>query len=218
MVYFPSSHAGLAAYRKLREFRRLHETRYNLEDITEKEGKQAGTLYPRKKRGRILMNQKANSVADLAAVLWQQERGPSEERVANAQRRMKRVEHLKMQKARPGKANKNPLDVKGELQGVEGVYVRWADLLDAEYADTWPEAVVHDTLQKSRHTAAWPVVQNEEEVKQQKAVKKEQKAVVEVSKEEQQERIKKQRDSRPEWRVWIDSFIPWKSPAKAPKF
>lgn len=158
MVHFPSPHAGLAAYRKLREFRRLHETTYNLEDITEKEGKFAGQLYPTKMRGRVLMNQKANSVADLAAVLWQQEIGPSEDRVANAERRMKRTERLKRQKGE-SKVKKNPLDVEKELQGVEGVYVRWADVLDAEYAETWPEGVVHDRLQKSRHTAAWPVLE-----------------------------------------------------------
>ena len=155
MVDFPSPHAGLAAYRKLREFRRLHETFYNLEDIQEKNGKHAGTLYPTKKRGRILMNQKANSIADLAAVLLQQERGPSEDRVRNAETRMRLVERLRKQKGE-SKVKKQPLDVRKELQGVKGVCVRWADMLDAEYAETWPQDVVHDELLKSRHTAAWP--------------------------------------------------------------
>ena len=163
MVYFPSPHAGLAAYRKLREFRRRHETQYPLSVITETAGKQAGCLYPKKKRGKVLMNQKANSIADLAAVLWQQEQGPSERRIEQAERRIRRAESLKRVK---GESNvkENPVDVGKELQGVEGVSVRWADLLDAEFAETWPEAVVHDTLQKSRHTAAWPVKEIIDEV------------------------------------------------------
>ena len=155
MVYFPSPHAGLAAYRKLREFRRLHELEYPLSTITETEGKHAGKLYPTKKRGRILMDQKANSVADLAAVLLQQEQGPSEERVDSAERRIRRAESLKRMKGERN-VKKDPVDVEEEMKGVDGVQVRWADLSNAEFAETWPEGVVHDTLQKSRHTVAWP--------------------------------------------------------------
>jgi len=160
MVYFPSHHAGLDAYRKLREFRRLHETSYDLEDITDKVGKYAGSLYPIKKRGRILMNQKANSIADLAAVLLQQEEGPSEEKLERQARRFKRVEGLKRQKG-PHKVKQDPVDVGKEMGGVEGVCVRWADMLDLEFAETWPEAVEHDELKKNRHTAAWPVLGEE---------------------------------------------------------
>ncbi|KAL6721731.1 hypothetical protein ACLMJK_000836 [Lecanora helva] len=154
MVYFPSPHAGLAAYRKLREFRRLHETTSNLEDFEKN--------CPRKKRGRELMNQKANSIADLAAVLLQQEKGPSEGRVRSAETRMAIVERLKKQKGEK-KVKKNPLDVKKELEGVDGVIVRWADLYDTEYASAWPDAVKHDELLKNRHTAAWPVKEEEDE-------------------------------------------------------
>lgn len=155
MVYFPSHHAGLAAYRKLREFRRLHELNYPLETITETEGKFKGNLFGTKKRGKVLMNQKANSVADLAAVLLQQERGPTERRIATAERRQRRVAKLKMQKGED-KVKKRPLDVEKELAGVEGVMVRWVDIQDAEFAETWPEAVVHGGLERSRYTAAFP--------------------------------------------------------------
>lgn len=158
MIYFPSPHAGLAAYRKLREFRRLHETTYDLADITETTGKHKGSLLPTKKRGKVLMNQKANSIADMAAVLLLQEQGPSEERIMNAERRRRRAERLKEIKGED-KVKKAPLDVLAEMGGVEGVMVRWADMLDAEYAETWPEAVVHDGLDISRYTAAFPVVE-----------------------------------------------------------
>lgn len=167
MVYFPSPHTGLAAFRKLREFRILHETRYPLDIITETEGRWKGSLLPKKRRGKVLMDQKANSVADLAAVLQLQEQGPSEERIVSAERRRRRVETLKKQKGED-KVKKAPIDVASEMGGVKGVQVRWADILDAEYAETWPEGVVHNRLEKSRYTAAFPAVEimeNEEGVR-----------------------------------------------------
>ena len=157
MVYFPSPHAGLAALRKLREFRVLHEKNYPLDLVRETEGKFKGSLMPKKRRGKVLMNQKANSIADLAAVLQMQEKGPSEERILSAERRRKRVETLKKQKGED-KVKKAPIDVAAELRGVEGVKVRWANMSDAEFAEAWPERVVHGGLEKSRYTAAFPAV------------------------------------------------------------
>ena len=154
MVYFPNPHAGLAAFRRLKEFRVLHETSYPEELIKETEGKWKGSLLPKKRRGKVLMDQKANSVADLAAVLQLQELGPSEERIVNATMRRRRVETLKMQKGED-KVNEAPLDVT-EMGGVDGVKVGWVNILDADFAETWPEGVVHGGLEKSRHTAAFP--------------------------------------------------------------
>lgn len=158
MVYFPSPQAGLAAFRRLREFRVLHETSYSLDIITETEGKWKGSLLPKKRRGKVLMDQKANSVADLAAVLQLQEKGPSEKRIVNAERRRRRVETLKKQKGED-KVKKAPIDIASEMRGVEGVRVRWANILDAEFAETWPEGVEHGGLEKSRYTAAFPTVE-----------------------------------------------------------
>ena len=156
MVYFPSHHAGLDAYRKLREFRRLHETSYDLEDITEKKGKYAGSLYPIKKRGRILMNQKANSIADLAAVLLQLEEG-IEIKIERQEERIQRVERRKIQKG-AHRVKKDPVHLGREMGGVEGVCVRWANKMDLEFAETWPNAVHHEELKKRRYDAAWPVM------------------------------------------------------------
>lgn len=162
MVYFPKPHAGLAAFRKLREFRVLHEMNYPLDLVKETEGKWKGSLMPKKRRGKVLMDQKANSVADLAAVLQLQEEGPSEARIWNAKIRRDRVKHLRN---RDGEDNvrKAPLDVVREMKGVEGVEVRWANMLDAEYAKAWPEGVFHGGLEKSRYTAAFPTVEIIEE-------------------------------------------------------
>ncbi|KAF2834237.1 hypothetical protein M501DRAFT_1020959 [Patellaria atrata CBS 101060] len=63
-ITFPSAPQGLTAYRLLREFRILHETRWRIA-----EGEKP---LPRKLRARKIMNQKANTVADLAAVLQKQ--------------------------------------------------------------------------------------------------------------------------------------------------
>ena len=142
----------------LREFRVLHEKKYPLDIITETEGKWKGSLMPKKRRGKVLMNQKANSVADLAAVLHLQGKGPSEERILSAERRRRRIETLKRQKGE-GKVKRRPIDVAREMGSVEGVKVRWADILDAEYAETWPEAVIHGGLERSRYTAAFPAVE-----------------------------------------------------------
>ena len=160
MVYFPHPHLGLTAYRKLREFRRLHELSYPREIITVKEGKHKGNLMETKARGKALMDQKANSVADLAAVLLQAEKGPSGEAVAAARKRRVRVEHLKRVR-REKIEDKGVWDFAKAIEmggGVQGVMVRWANPLDAEYAETWPEAVTHDGLKKSRYTAAFPLI------------------------------------------------------------
>lgn len=156
MVEFPRPVQGLIAFRKLREFRRLHETSYPLEIITQTEGPLKGQLLGTKKRGKVLMNQKANSIADLAAVLLQQERAPTIEQIEHSERRVQRVEQLKRQKGVEKVSKK--LVLPSELRGVEGVTVRWTNILDAEFAETWPAAVVHDVLGKSRYTAAFPVV------------------------------------------------------------
>ena len=100
------------------------------------------------------MNQKANSVADMAAVLLQAEKGPTEEQIAAAKRRLNTG-------GRPPAKRGVGTQMKSEImeiaeKGVAGVKIHWANILDAEYAETWPAAVVHDTLAPSRHTAAFP--------------------------------------------------------------
>ena len=65
---------------------------------------------------------------------------------------------MKRQKGE-GKVKKRPIDVASEMGSIEGVKVRWADILDAEYAETWPEAVIHGGLERSRYTAAFPAVE-----------------------------------------------------------
>lgn len=162
LVTFPSHIQGLNAYRKLREFRRLHETSYNHDIITAKETGEDGVertkgLMGTKKRGKVLMDQLANSVADLGAVLWQAEKGPLEDRVQAKERSKQHWERVMKQKAAAGKVvPKKSIHSAAEAYGTEGVVIRWADELDASWAESWPEPVKHDVLERHRYTAAFP--------------------------------------------------------------
>ncbi|MCJ1388140.1 hypothetical protein MMC18_000985 [Xylographa bjoerkii] len=153
LLEFPNSTQGLSVFRKLREYRRLHETSYPLSTVTRTEGIHKGQLLPKKKRGYVLMNQKANSVADMAAVLLIQSREPTEREMSAAKRKVRTDGRPLARRGKGTQASAEALTIRGS---VEGVRIRWADILDAEYAETWPVEVVHDGLEKHRYTAAWP--------------------------------------------------------------
>ncbi|MCJ1478827.1 hypothetical protein MMC13_007511 [Lambiella insularis] len=153
LLSFPSPHLGLSVFRKLREYRRLHETSYPLSLVTQTSGPHAGQLLPKKKRGHLLMDQKANSVADMAAVLLQQATPPSEQELRVARWKV-RTDGRPLAKRGQGKQRSaDALTIRGSVQGVR---IRWANIMDAEYAETWPQEVVHDALEVHRYGAAWP--------------------------------------------------------------
>jgi hypothetical protein len=64
---FPSPSQGLSAFRKLRELRMLHEHNWEHPDPN------ARKMPEKKERGHLIMDQKANSIADIAWVLRRQE-------------------------------------------------------------------------------------------------------------------------------------------------
>lgn len=147
-----------------------------------------------KERGRVLMDQKANSVADLAAVLLEQESGPDQKMVERSELRRARVEQLKKRKGE-AKVKKAPIDVRKEFgAGVEGVRVFWANLLDAEFAKTWPKGVEHGDLRVSRYTAAFPV--GPERVEE----------VVEVVKDKETEMPKEEEEKQIKRWAWLPKF------------
>ena len=154
LATFPSPIAGLNAYRKLREFRLLHEVAYPRSVVADPKNPKCNL--PKRLKGKALMDQKANSVADLAAVLFQQERGPNKERLLHYERVKNRFDRLKSQGSKKVRRKEGPLDVEVEYKGVEGVRVYWEDIKDAEFAQTWPKDVVHSLLERARYTAAWP--------------------------------------------------------------
>jgi hypothetical protein len=207
LLSFPSPEIGLSSYRKLREYRKLHENAYPLSAVTQTEGKHAGQLLPKKKKGKVLMNQKANTVADMAAVLlhhdptWKAEEKKQDEAtrlMEVAKKREARMAELTRQleeltekrkdatmsteeaetvrigvRTTLGRLRSLQHDAKvadaalqkaagTNLNILDGTTIRWANILDAEYAATWPKIVVHDSLGKSRYTAAWPLPENTE--------------------------------------------------------
>lgn len=84
-----------------------------------------GKRIPKAKRGRGICDQKANSVADMAAVL----------------------SRLNLNEAQEAKAEKGSrIGLIGEGTG-EKVEVLWRDLKDAEFAETWSENVEHGLLE-----------------------------------------------------------------------
>lgn len=202
-ISFKTPAQGLTAFRKLREFRRLHETAYPLELVRQKEGKNKGLLMGKKQRGRVLMDQKANSVADMAAVLIQQEKDEQEAAAAAAaeaknadEERSVHVGKGKKKKKKVAAATTAPTvadstststststspltevgasekvstetqegqtEIKAAAEGenksatTQGVRIRWSNLLDAQFAETWPASVVHDRLMKDGYTPAHP--------------------------------------------------------------
>lgn len=81
-----------------------------------------GRTLSKKLRGRKLCDQRANSIADISATLG---------KVSLVEKSVK------------GKAEKEVEEI--------STTVRWSDILDAEYAASWPESVVHDNWETTRN-------------------------------------------------------------------
>ncbi|TVY26338.1 Uncharacterized protein LHYA1_G005436 [Lachnellula hyalina] len=146
---FPSPTIGISALQRLREFRRRHELEWSVKSLfpNEKErtdylegayvaeGKYKGLSEKqqgkkknhvrRKMVGWKLMDQKPNSVADMAFVC-------------------SRLDAVEV-----GKEKGTRLGLHGEGTGAP-VEVLWNNMLDAEYAETWSGNVVHGPMQDRR--------------------------------------------------------------------
>lgn len=118
-----STRQGLLTFQKLREYRKLHETAWTPDFALDKDGKPLS----RKKRGRKIVDQRANSVADMAAALKLTTAPDATEEA---------------------KSTDGGSKVDGAAIGVPAtatpVLIKWNNILDAEYAESWPANVVHD--------------------------------------------------------------------------
>ncbi|KAG9246266.1 transcriptional regulation of mitochondrial recombination-domain-containing protein, partial [Calycina marina] len=157
---------GLSAFQKLREYKRLHELQWGDEIALTEDG------IPEKRnvRGRKIQNQKANSIADIAAVLSkigttegaqiglkggfrniEDQKAWIEEQAENTAQHMKTHHDATEEQMVELKAKRRrELEKKFEAENGEEVLtmveVQWKDLNDAEFAEKWSENVVHDTL------------------------------------------------------------------------
>ncbi|KAI5793661.1 transcriptional regulation of mitochondrial recombination-domain-containing protein [Pyronema domesticum] len=139
-VSFPKPSLGLTTYQLLREFRRLHETCYDKSLVTEK---------TRKERKWMIMDQKANSVADLAASL--RIAIETENKKAEEERRLHKIKYEKTIARLAAKAEAEgttfvarPLELEeGEVVHEGDITVRWRNMNDKEHAEEWPHVVSH---------------------------------------------------------------------------
>lgn len=196
-VHFGDARLGLRAYQLLREFSMQRQLSPPAEMITVTEEflatkrprdpvgaeeydkqhkKRIGQPMEKKERARVLMDQKATSVADIAAVLAIQEeeiakgfldRNPTRE---NISRTAKRRQHQARQREE-AQAAENAVRIKaleanfsrrsgtpvkiGDGQDIyldrpERVKVLWRDAHDAYYAESWPTSVDHGELELTR--------------------------------------------------------------------
>ncbi|TGZ83421.1 hypothetical protein EX30DRAFT_339598 [Ascodesmis nigricans] len=129
---------------------------------------------PKKDRKYALMNQRANSIADLAASIEIEVNklkeladkavkvAKKEEEVveladANLIRQMKKKERKRGGVTLAEKAGVKEMELKEVLEG--DIVVAWKDMLDAEFAQSWPARVIHRPMgELDRYSAPKPQV------------------------------------------------------------
>ena len=116
---------GRSVYQRLREFRMMHELEWGPEMFRDEGGKSI----PKKQRGRLLNDQKANTVADVAAVLGGAGKG-------------NRISSSKAEKDKE-------LSKENVLDGLVKATVWWIDNLDQNYAQTWSSNVTHQNFSQA---------------------------------------------------------------------
>lgn len=193
-VHFDDATVGLRAYQLLREFslqRQLSPPKEMItmnekwleqkrpkdpleaEKFNEEMDKRVGCILDKKERARILMDQKATSVADIAAVLSIQEeelkdgfasgeRGyltrkarqrrrqgrKMEEEIT--QRAVERVQNFGEQvKSLTGLEVEDPAGINEYAVEPEQVKILWTDIHDAHWASSWPGRVNHGHLRQT---------------------------------------------------------------------
>jgi hypothetical protein len=146
LIQFPEGlgPVGESVFQRLREFRRLHELSWGDEILFD----ETGRTRTKRERGAALNNQKANTIADMAAVLggagsgnkmWVEvkDAAPNEDYNAPAKGETVANEATKREKL---------LDPDG-LRELAEVMVYWADEQLQNYAERWTPNVIHDVLE-----------------------------------------------------------------------
>lgn len=144
------------------------------EDFLEKYKDKIGRIMPKHHRKRAVMDQKATSVADIAAVLKIQEE-EVQNGFANGKRGYLTPTARKRRRAARAKEEQVAAEQAARVAGLEqalssevveykvqetadttgaledqGVKILWRDLHDARFAEAWPERVRHGELELSR--------------------------------------------------------------------
>ncbi|KAH8673939.1 transcriptional regulation of mitochondrial recombination-domain-containing protein [Xylariales sp. PMI_506] len=136
MVQFPEGlgHIGRSVYALLREFRKVHDLAWGDDMFSDKK---TGRVLTRHERGEKLNSvQKANAIADLAAVLGGAGKGnhmwiPVVEGLSNET---------------VDTSGQTQTDESGTVNGLLKTTVFWTNELDKKYAKEWPSNVTHSTF------------------------------------------------------------------------
>lgn len=142
----PPQQYGLKTFQKLREYRKLHETQWPKSFALDPKTNRPLT---RIERGRRLCDQKANSVADIAAALS----------AVTLKREVREVEVEVEREVEGGKkvVEKELREMK-VLEPLVNATVQWNDILDAEFAAHWPKTVVHDQWVTTFNNRRAPII------------------------------------------------------------
>ncbi|OWP04038.1 hypothetical protein B2J93_8419 [Marssonina coronariae] len=159
-IKFPegSGAIGLSTFQKLREYRKRHELEWGDEIYydPDKEHKgdeeRKGGVRSRKDRNKMICDQKANSIADIAAVLNRlaapgttvalpEEDGEGEGDLPLQDGAVAKAGEVKAAKGKP----LLNIGLVGEGSGTQ-VEILWRDLHDAEFASTWESNIEHGLL------------------------------------------------------------------------
>lgn len=150
-ITFPegSGPAGLSVFQKLREYRKRHEHEWG-DEITK--NPENGYFIPKKKRGRKICDQVANSVADIAYVLGRlklekpennEEQKKIEESPGTTSESLLVTESdssTLLSKPPPG-----GIGLVGEGKGLP-IQIHWKDIRMTEWAESWSDNVEHGAL------------------------------------------------------------------------
>jgi len=158
VVEFPEGRGdvGLSVYQRLREFRRRHELEWK-DSLLYDRDKETGKLrtLTRVERGKKILEQKENAIADLAAVLAGAGRGS---RISKA---------MAPEDEKAGFRNRQA-ETEGGPQTLAPATVHWANSIDKNYAMEWPENVTHGLLEGGKE---WRLVGDKPEVTSKEATR-----------------------------------------------
>lgn len=112
----------------------------------------------RKTLGALLGNQKANSVADMAAVLAKLNfmMDVDVEKEAEMRDAIEKTSAVVTESAEPKEKDLDSILLPRVAPDYDPIKVLWRDILDAEYAQSWPLGVVHGYMRSTRHASADP--------------------------------------------------------------
>lgn len=136
MIQFPEGfgHVGRSVYHIMREFRMVHELSWGDDMFVDEE---TGRTLTRHERGERLNDQKANSIADMAAVLGGAGKGNKMWMPASEDADIEMDGTTKVD------------EETGEVAGLLKTTIFWETELDKNFATAWPANVSHSSFKES---------------------------------------------------------------------